>query len=457
MLAPRILHFSKHQIFWDCAEMSACETLPAGLPLPLDQRSAIDRHWRGRLQEAGTSRAVLISGANDDSPEDFWRAAVDDYTSLDLTQLGDKRVAIWGIAKLVRDSLHEEYVAGMWELALVEQLAWRVADCTVAERPSKQKLNPSWSWTSVTGRILVESWSQQEGRAYQVLDHAGQPVSFEIDRSHARPKMQKSESESRREAVAAMGRELEMVANRRRSSTSMKTRQNSQSGTSSSRHNSQSSMKPTRKDSQGWFNSFDSGSGQSTPFGDRTMSPQPMNHGFETPRPITGQMTRDDSQDTLATKRDKEPKLLHTKLALHGFIQQGVMQWNDITSVWNIKLLGTPKSDPENVVIDAFPDIKRDKEDQHVYFIVLALSQFFEEQEVTYMLEEPLPEPKSWYVGHGIMLSPFTDDVCYARTGALQVRYLSTDIWEHMRKAPQIMEGTGLGPTDIAGERFYLM
>ena len=34
ILAPRILHFGTHQIFWECNELAACESLPNGLRGP---------------------------------------------------------------------------------------------------------------------------------------------------------------------------------------------------------------------------------------------------------------------------------------------------------------------------------------------------------------------------------------------------------------------------------------
>jgi len=52
MLSPRILHYSAKQLFWDCAEKTACESLPAGLPLPLDTSAEVDRQWRERLGAA---------------------------------------------------------------------------------------------------------------------------------------------------------------------------------------------------------------------------------------------------------------------------------------------------------------------------------------------------------------------------------------------------------------------
>ena len=220
MLSPRAVHFGKHQIFWDCAEISACETLPCGLPLPIDQKSASDRHWRGRLQESGSNRWVSVSGTNDDSIEEFWRLAVKNYTSCDLTNQTDKRIAVWGIAKLIRDTLGEAYGAGLWERALEEQLAWRVADCSTAERPEALSINPSWTWTSVKGTIVLGSQTT-EPRAYTVKDHAGKPISFRTE-GEDRPMLHRERSDDIKTEIVAMGKDLETVAEKRKNSVTGK-------------------------------------------------------------------------------------------------------------------------------------------------------------------------------------------------------------------------------------------
>ncbi|KAF2798055.1 HET-domain-containing protein [Melanomma pulvis-pyrius CBS 109.77] len=216
MLSPRALHFSKHQIFWDCAEISACETVPGGLPLPLDRRAAADRHWRGRLQEAGPNRWMLVSGANDDSIEEFWKVAVENYTSCDLTQQTDKTIAVWGVAKLVRDSLGEEYGAGLWERELAEQLAWRVADCTISERPKELQHIPSWTWASIKGKILVGN-SRPPKRSYTTRDYSGKPLSFKL-KGDARPIAHRERSEDIKVELAAMSKELQSAADKRKNS-----------------------------------------------------------------------------------------------------------------------------------------------------------------------------------------------------------------------------------------------
>jgi hypothetical protein len=130
MLAPRILHFAEKQIFWDCPSLSGCETLPGGLPQPMDSLAGPDRHWRGRLQVSEDSQEPL-AGAIDQSMASFWKTAIGKYTSCNLTKGSDKLIAMWGIAKLVRDALGVEYGEGLWEAQLEDQLAWHVVEASI--------------------------------------------------------------------------------------------------------------------------------------------------------------------------------------------------------------------------------------------------------------------------------------------------------------------------------------
>ncbi|KAF2741687.1 HET-domain-containing protein [Sporormia fimetaria CBS 119925] len=200
MLSPRILHFAQSQIFWDCAKLSACETLPQGLPNALDTISSTDRHWRGRIQISGQAEhdAPLV-GANDDSIETFWKNALLNYTSCNLTNQTDKTMAIWSIAKIARDEFlkelcdaygqdlgaeyGEEYGGGLWTRALEEQLAWRMKNPGVegARIPDLQIKNPSWSWASVKGPVLAHDRLCPE-RMYTVTKHDGEsPIEFDVE------------------------------------------------------------------------------------------------------------------------------------------------------------------------------------------------------------------------------------------------------------------------------------
>ncbi|CAN9128056.1 unnamed protein product [Alternaria alternata] len=180
ILSPRILHFTKHQIFWDCGTLSACEVFPNGLPFPLDHKASTDRHWRGRLVGSTVSSNALTGVNDNESSYTFWMSAVQNYTECNLTSQGDKTIAIWSIAKLLRDVMREQYAVGMWSEALEEQMAWRVRETQKCENmPELDASIPSWSWASVRGSIVPQH--RLALRSYTVTDHDGAMVKFTVD------------------------------------------------------------------------------------------------------------------------------------------------------------------------------------------------------------------------------------------------------------------------------------
>ncbi|KAB2570796.1 hypothetical protein DBV05_g10536 [Lasiodiplodia theobromae] len=219
MLSPRLLHFTAHQLFWDCATLSACESFPSGLPQPLDAPAVTDRHWRARLLQASSSNNAdhqkmrdtinaPLATATDISLEQFWHTAVSSYTRCALTRSSDRAVAVWGVAKPFRDAmLRERYAYGLWERGLEEQLAWKLENVPLphqtatntgtmtknanAKRPthagpaSAQPPNPfpSWSWMAAAdvGGPVVLADRLPGRRSYMVKAHDGESVvAFEL-------------------------------------------------------------------------------------------------------------------------------------------------------------------------------------------------------------------------------------------------------------------------------------
>jgi hypothetical protein len=170
--------------------LSACESLPFGLPPPMDGPARLDRHWRGRLQEREEQ-------SDNDPLMEFWKSAVRTYTNCALTNGEDKLIALWGIAKIVRDGLGDEYGMGLWEQNIEDQLAWRVTECTLDERPTDSTIwgiarkFPTWSWASMDGRIEIpDRLSKNNKTHWTVKDHAGRNLKFDlvgVKRSAVRP------------------------------------------------------------------------------------------------------------------------------------------------------------------------------------------------------------------------------------------------------------------------------
>ncbi|KAJ0271366.1 hypothetical protein COL940_011091 [Colletotrichum noveboracense] len=182
MVSPRLIQFGHQQIFWDCATKSACEFLPDRLPASLDTRAGVDRYWRQRLQDAAITVRPLVD-TSEGSLEKFWESAVRTYTACNLTKSSDRNPAIWGVAKLVRDALGEEYAYGLWSTRIEEQLAWRVTDPGMSSYPDVSNEAPSWSWTRLQGTIQIPPRVHDPPRFYKVMNHQGGNLEFQFEKA----------------------------------------------------------------------------------------------------------------------------------------------------------------------------------------------------------------------------------------------------------------------------------
>lgn len=163
MLTPRILHFTKEQIFWQCPSLTACETSPASLPVGVHQEEAkLELKWRKALHQ---NRLTDLDMADLNA---IWKHVVRSYTSCNLSFSSDKLIALSGIATAMQRGLDERFLAGLWDSVLLEnreladlgdQLCWSVSSGkNIAGSPStryKEWCAPSWSWASMDGIITL--------------------------------------------------------------------------------------------------------------------------------------------------------------------------------------------------------------------------------------------------------------------------------------------------------------
>lgn len=144
LLAPRVVHFTDRQLYWECAQLTASESLPR---LGLNQGL---KNW-------------TISRANDkDRYRRFmhlfktWNKILKAYTQCDLTISSDKLIAISGVAQKLKhlwgdESVH--YHAGIWSFGMIQALLWQTSAEDQSTTRSKEYRAPSWSWASINGRI----------------------------------------------------------------------------------------------------------------------------------------------------------------------------------------------------------------------------------------------------------------------------------------------------------------
>lgn len=155
ILSPRILHFGRRQLLWECCESEASERLPDQLPsLPVAHQYA---GYKSSLTLHPDGGQGLPSTENDPfaraSIHALWNRLVSAYSRTNLTYPEDKLIAIAGIAAKIQSGLKTDYLAGLWGDRLTSQLLWRVEQPSRRERPRCYRA-PSFSWASVDGTII---------------------------------------------------------------------------------------------------------------------------------------------------------------------------------------------------------------------------------------------------------------------------------------------------------------
>ncbi|KAJ4050591.1 hypothetical protein NW761_005386 [Fusarium oxysporum] len=80
-----------------------------------------------------------------------WYEMVTSYSVRNLTNDGDKIMAIAGVAYFIQQSTGFKYAAGLWNETLPFNLLW-VVGSGAKRRPSGRSV-PTWSWASVDGKI----------------------------------------------------------------------------------------------------------------------------------------------------------------------------------------------------------------------------------------------------------------------------------------------------------------
>ena len=157
LLAPRTLHFTETQIYWQCESLRASEIYVNGLldTTPLNGKSQLT------------------------STRDKWWTIVEEYTSRSLTHENeDKLVALSGIARRVamNDHLKDDgYLAGIWRHDLPFGLFWR----SISGGFPLHNGVPSWSWANISGNVEIWCHRFMEGEALW---------GFDIVAAHVTPK-----------------------------------------------------------------------------------------------------------------------------------------------------------------------------------------------------------------------------------------------------------------------------
>ncbi|GKZ76427.1 hypothetical protein AnigIFM56816_006690 [Aspergillus niger] len=174
LLCPRVLHFGRKQVFWECKECTCCEIQPNNA-YEYDRYHNDKNDHNGESHDKSSLSSPVVQHSHlwkqlldapklryRDDPRDQiyvdWCAITMVYSACQLTVPSDKLVAISGLAKdalrRLKDLGYDEdvYLAGLWRQNLPWCLTWRVMES--CRRPPTYRA-PSWSWASVDGAVKL--------------------------------------------------------------------------------------------------------------------------------------------------------------------------------------------------------------------------------------------------------------------------------------------------------------
>ena len=173
VLSQRLLHFAKDQMFWECSEVRACESIPNGIT---------GQEPKPGLNQIGLQPGQGVYAAQFNTRYTFWKQLVALYSVCALTKPEqDKLVAISGIARKIGEP--EEYLAGLWRQNLPLDLLWGVQEEEEEEEkketapllPSTYRA-PSWSWAKLDKEVDWEHQANDQPGPVEILEASTTPL-----------------------------------------------------------------------------------------------------------------------------------------------------------------------------------------------------------------------------------------------------------------------------------------
>jgi hypothetical protein len=151
LLATRVAHFTAVEVVFECSHHIICECR-SGNHTNFGQKAKF--YSAIRQKEIPT----LLT---------LWESIATSYSTRSLTEPADKLPALSGIANVFQRVIGSNYLAGLWEVELLDSLYWwAYAD---GGRPSCY-IAPSWSWASIPYAVEfsfpVRKFGDQPGLRY---------------------------------------------------------------------------------------------------------------------------------------------------------------------------------------------------------------------------------------------------------------------------------------------------
>ncbi|KAI1734006.1 heterokaryon incompatibility protein-domain-containing protein [Xylaria scruposa] len=141
-LAPRMLSFGADKIFWQCAQLGACEGDIDGI-LSSRSRQLSSPFWVFENPYFSNQLSVQEIGVR-------WMLTLTDYCHRSRLTYPDKDllVALDGIGAKLAKTSGSRFKYGIWDMTLPEALLYKPDSCRDIVPSTKNKTRPTWHWSS---------------------------------------------------------------------------------------------------------------------------------------------------------------------------------------------------------------------------------------------------------------------------------------------------------------------
>lgn len=165
ILSPRLVHFTKDGVFWECISHAASENHDIDFYFThIQDQSYADEE--DSIFPVMARAAVAGSFRTWRSLYEIWARLVEDYTSRKMTYREDKFTALAGLTTAFKCQLQDVSITGLWRADFHMGLLWSVESYSSIDtiwlehtryktpewKPAIPGI-PSWSWASTDGPI----------------------------------------------------------------------------------------------------------------------------------------------------------------------------------------------------------------------------------------------------------------------------------------------------------------
>jgi hypothetical protein len=144
LLSTRKLYYKQDQLHWECDHLAVSED---DLSSPEFAQSPTASSSLSNMNESELARHTSCA----------WYIQVIEiaYSSRIATERTDRLIAVAGLASHVAKQIKSRYLAGLWEVSILQGLLWETE--TWNENTVKTYCAPSWSWASREAHTIWES------------------------------------------------------------------------------------------------------------------------------------------------------------------------------------------------------------------------------------------------------------------------------------------------------------